>query len=165
MNSKSHFLQFLMDDEIYPTEKIESPEKKKTETTGEAPLNFSGNKSPETLILIFHQNNDHISSKERKLLENILSAVNQKMDDTAILNLFLNPEFNAGEIILKLNPKHLLCFGLPAQYREGHETDKILEINKIPTFFCKDSLTELSMNKNSKMLLWHALQKIFHINS
>jgi len=165
MNSKSHFLQFLMDDEIYPTEKVKSPEKKKTENSGETLLNFSGNKSPETLILIFHQNNDHISSKEKKLLENILSAVNQKIEDTAILNLFLNPESKTEEIMLILKPKNMLAFGLPTQYREGHETDKIIEINKIPTYFCNDSLSELSMNKNKKMLLWHALQKMFHINS
>jgi hypothetical protein len=92
-----------------------------------------------------------------------MRAVSYQISDTILLNTYLNQEMDMNRLISHFSLEHILGFGLAPGYIQPYSPDKIHNIHGIQAYFCSLSLSDLAMNKDQKILLWSALQKMFSI--
>ncbi len=126
-------------------------------------LSLTGNKRAETLLLFNYGKAATIPENDKIFVNQVLKAVNLNFDEVAWLNVAHDPGFSWEALLEVCRAKNIIAFGLeefmlPAKIAEGE-----IHIYNSRKILCAGQLSEISMNKSQKKLLWDGLKQLYGI--
>ena len=100
-----------------------------------------------------------------KFLYDLLTACQLTMGDIALVNFFHNNTITYRELMVQLQPKKILIFGISANDLDLPFTIPFFQMQNFQeqVYMISPSIEELQMNIELKKQLWACLQKIFNI--
>ena len=131
----------------------------------ELKINFLGGNEKKIIFLINDNQNKFLADIQMKFLYDVLSACGLTMEDAAIVNFFHNSTITYRELMVQLQPKKILMFGIPAIDLDLPFTIPFFQIQNFQEqiYITSPSIEQLQMNIELRKQLWTCLQKIFNI--
>ncbi len=121
------------------------------------------------LLLFYDKKSEGLDSESKQLLEKILKAINLSLEDIALCNwapleAIFEQQKTVFETLQKLNSNKILAFGdLPLAWSLSHFFQKyhITQDAEGRKLLLADDLLKIEQNRELKIQLWSALQKMF----
>ena len=131
----------------------------------ETKINFLGGNEKKIIFLFNDNQNKFLADIQMKFLYDLLTACQLTMGDIALVNFFHNKTITYRELIVHLQPKKILIFGIAANDFDLPFTIPFFQIQNFQdqVYMMSPSVEELQMNTELKKQLWACLQKIFNI--
>ena len=128
-------------------------------------INFLGGNEKKIIFLFSDNQNKFLADIQMKFLYDLLTACQLTMGDIALVNFFHNKTITYRELIVHLQPKKILIFGIAANDFDLPFTIPFFQIQNFQdqVYMISPSIEELQMNTELKKQLWACLQKIFNI--
>ena len=121
--------------------------------------NYEGDFLCQVLVCVETPENQLI----KDFLGKILSAVNLNFRAIALMNFYQTANIHLPDLIAKMQPKQILCFGI--ELNKYHFTKKIkpYELNAFDNtqFLWAEDLQTIETNQELKRKFWTQLQKMF----
>ena len=126
-------------------------------------IEYFGGYKNRVCLLVNYSDDRWIIPKDKIVLERILSAIKFDWNDIALLNVNEIKDLNLQEIINQMNPAYVISFGISRLDLSGFAKDQPEKYENCKMLIVSDSITDLSMSKERKAVLWKNLQEMFEI--
>lgn len=131
----------------------------------EAEINFLGGNEKKIIFLFNDNQNKFLADIQMKFLYDLVTACHLTMGDIALVNFFRNSTISYRELMVQLQPKKILMFGISANDLDLPFTIPFFQMQNFQeqVYMISPSIEELQMNTELRKHLWACLQKIFNI--
>ena len=131
----------------------------------EPKIDFLGGNEKKIIFLVNDHQNKFLADTQMKFLYELLTACGLTMGETAIVNFFHNSTITYRELMLQLQPKKILMFGVSANDLNIPFTIPFFQMQNFgeQVYMLSPAIEELQLNKELRKQLWACLQKIFNI--
>ncbi len=176
--NEQNFLSLFLEEGIYVVEqKTEKAEESVEETIIVEPneeeqheeesleesklLDHFGNNKKSFAFLLDYECEEHISIKDKLVLDRVIAAVNLTYEDIAIINLSKYNIHQFNDLHNLLQNKYYIGFKLSSNFRMEYPQNELQKLQDATLIFLDFSIAEMAMSKEQKMILWKSLKEIF----
>ncbi|MEP6949064.1 MAG: hypothetical protein ABI863_07320 [Ginsengibacter sp.] len=131
----------------------------------ELKINFLGGNEKKIIFLFNDHQNKFLADVQMKFLYDLLKACELTMGDIALVNYFHNNTITHRELMVQLQPRKILVFGITAGDLDLPFNIPFFQMQNFgeQAYMISPSIEEVQMNIELKKQLWACLQKFFNI--